>query len=93
MIGIGENGCEGYINIYHKKMNRYQKCKEAALDAGETVQNLDFVETLSFLIEFTEKISGGRAAEMMETVTHLLRCRKVCFDNKLMRKVELEHNH
>ena len=61
--------------------------KEAALNAGKVVRNLGFVETLAMIFEETESISGGRAAELMEMVTHLLICRKVCQRRGLMREV------
>jgi hypothetical protein len=65
----------------------YYDRKEEALAAGKAVLNLEFVETLAMVFEASEEISGGRAAELMEMVTHLLKCRKACEKHGLMRDI------
>ena len=64
----------------------YERKKEAWL-AGKQSLNQEFVETLGMIFEFSEEISGPRAAELMDMITHLLRCREVCEKHGLMREV------
>jgi len=64
-----------------------EKIKEEALAAGKAVHNSDFVEIMIVILEESSLISGGRAAELIEMVTHLLKCRKVCEEYSLMRDV------
>lgn len=61
--------------------------KEEAFRAGDAVKIVGFVESLAMVFEASEEISGGRAAELMEMVTHLLKCRKACESHGLMREV------
>lgn len=61
--------------------------KEEAFKAGDAVKIVGFVETLAMIFETSEEISGGRATELMEMVTHLLKCRKACEKHGLMREV------
>jgi len=39
------------------------------------------------IFESSHEISGGRAAELMDRILHLVKCREVCFKYKLMREV------
>jgi len=66
----------------------YQAQKEDVLVAGKAVSNSDFVETTAAVIEASipKLISGGRAAELMATITHLLKCRRVCEEHSLLRE-------
>jgi len=68
----------------------YWSAKEEALVIGKILKNSDFVETLALIFESTHEISGGRAAELMQMVTHLLTCRKVCMQHGLMGEVRKE---
>jgi len=65
----------------------YHMEKEKALLAGKKVHNKKFVETLAVLIETSKEISGGRAAEMMVSITYFFRCRGICEKHGLMREV------
>lgn len=78
--------CEG-LSIRGNHLYRMQK--EEALEIAKPFPMLqtDFVETLAMIFESSQEISGGRAYELMVRITHLLKCREVCFRHGLMREV------
>lgn len=67
----------------------YLRAKEEALKIAKPfpILQADFVETLAMVLESSSEISGGRAAELMETIIHYLKCLKACHKHKLMREV------
>ena len=67
----------------------YLQAKEDALKLAKPFPMLqvEFVETLALVLETSTEISGGRAAEIMDMIVHLLTCRKVCLSHRLMRDV------
>jgi hypothetical protein len=78
--------CEG---LSKNENPLYLRAKEEALKIAKPfpILQADFVETLAMVFEESHEITGGRAAELMERVTHLLKCLKACHRHKLMREV------
>ena len=61
---------------------RYEDAKEDALILGKKMHNATFIETLCMVFEESRQISSGRAAELLEMIIHLLRCRNVCIQQR-----------
>lgn len=77
-----------WLLYYQEKENwLYMKQKKEALRVAIPIQQVDLVETLAMIFESSDEITGGRAAELMDRITHLLKCRKACIQHKLMREV------
>ena len=78
--------CEG---LSKSENSMYLQSKEEALKIAKPfpILQVDFIETLAMVFEESEGISGGRAAELMECITHLLKCLKACHKHNLMREV------
>ena len=81
-----QDECEG---LSKSENPLYLRAKEEALKIAKPfpILQADFVETLAMIFEESQEISGGRAAELMERITYLLKCLKVCHKHKLMREV------
>jgi hypothetical protein len=67
-------------------MNRYQHSKHSAIKAGRAAHNKSFVDTIILLIENNDSISTDKKVEIMAMVEHLMKCRKACFEKKIIKQ-------
>jgi hypothetical protein len=64
----------------------YEQSKQDALKAASEVHCQGDVDTLADILEHSDRISSGRAYELMESIGFLFRCRAICQEHHIIKE-------
>ena len=70
----------------------YAELAKRAAELGKIIHNEDDVLGLLHAIKNKPQVSGGRKEELVEFLIHLLACKRVCMNNKLLGKARSLEN-